>query len=180
MARCLAALAGAAAAAGKLERAARLSGAAAARFRATGCLSEPDEAVDDARYLAALRARLAAAPFDRAWAAGQTMTLEQAVAYALEDPAPAAEVEASSGTLTSGAAAPPRRTASLPAGLTAREAEVLRLVAARYSNREIAEALTLSVRTVERHLGNLYAKIGAADRRGARAYAARHGLASPA
>jgi DNA-binding NarL/FixJ family response regulator len=57
---------------------------------------------------------------------------------------------------------------------------VLRLLAAHLSNREIAQALVLSVRTVERHLSNLYTKIDVHDRRAARAYAMCHGLAGPA
>ncbi|MGH2355130.1 MAG: response regulator transcription factor, partial [Chloroflexota bacterium] len=44
------------------------------------------------------------------------------------------------------------------------------------SNREIAAALVLSVRTVERHVANIYAKIGAHGRAGATAYAFRHEL----
>ena len=54
---------------------------------------------------------------------------------------------------------------------------MLGLLAARLSAREIAAVLVVRVRTVERHVANVYAKIGAHDRRGARAYAARHGLA---
>jgi DNA-binding NarL/FixJ family response regulator len=61
-------------------------------------------------------------------------------------------------------------------GLTARELEVLRLVASGRSNREIAEELILSVRTVERHVTNLYAKIGARGKADATAYAFRHRL----
>ncbi|MDP8932007.1 MAG: LuxR C-terminal-related transcriptional regulator [Actinomycetota bacterium] len=64
--------------------------------------------------------------------------------------------------------------------LTPREIEVLRLVAAGLSNEEIAAALVLSVRTVERHLSNVYAKIGAYGRTAralATAYAHTHGLA---
>ena len=66
--------------------------------------------------------------------------------------------------------------------LTAREVEVLALLASGMSNREIAEALVLSVRTVERHIANLYDKIGAHDktaRATATAYAFRHGLVPP-
>ena len=44
-------------------------------------------------------------------------------------------------------------------GLTARELEVLRLVAAGKSNREIASALVISERTVARHLQNIFAKL---------------------
>lgn len=58
-----------------------------------------------------------------------------------------------------------------PAGLTAREVEVLRLVAAGRTNNEIAGELTLSVRTVERHIWNIYRKIGARGRSEATAYA---------
>jgi pimeloyl-ACP methyl ester carboxylesterase/DNA-binding CsgD family transcriptional regulator len=63
-----------------------------------------------------------------------------------------------------------------PGGLTARETEVLRLVAAGQTNSEIAEELSLSVRTVERHIDNLYGKIGARGRADATAYALRQGL----
>ena len=64
-----------------------------------------------------------------------------------------------------------------PAGLSPRESEVLRLIATGRTNREIAQTLFLSVRTVERHVTNLYAKIGARGRADATAFALRHGLA---
>jgi DNA-binding CsgD family transcriptional regulator len=68
---------------------------------------------------------------------------------------------------------------SYPDGLTAREVEVLALLAARRSDQEIAEALVLSVRTVGRHLSNIYNKLDVNDRRAAREYAVRTGLAAP-
>jgi DNA-binding CsgD family transcriptional regulator len=76
-----------------------------------------------------------------------------------------------------GADAGPGR--ALDAGLTAREREVLRLVAKGRSNQEIAAELVLSVRTVERHISNIYDKIGAAGkvaRATAAAYALSRGL----
>jgi DNA-binding CsgD family transcriptional regulator/pimeloyl-ACP methyl ester carboxylesterase len=63
-----------------------------------------------------------------------------------------------------------------PAGLTRREVEVLRLLAAGQTNHEIAQTLYLSVRTVERHVANIYGKIGARGRASATAYALTHGL----
>ena len=51
-----------------------------------------------------------------------------------------------------------------PDGLTSREVEVLRLIAAGRNTREIAEILVISVATVERHISNLYPKIGARGR----------------
>lgn len=63
-----------------------------------------------------------------------------------------------------------------PAGLTEREIGVLRLIAAGKSNLEIAEELALSVRTVERHVTNLYGKIDARGRADATAYAFTRGL----
>jgi DNA-binding CsgD family transcriptional regulator len=65
---------------------------------------------------------------------------------------------------------------SLPAGLTAREAEVLRLVAAGMTNKEIAENLVLSLPTVERHVANIYGKIGVGRRYDAIAFAQRHDM----
>jgi ATP/maltotriose-dependent transcriptional regulator MalT len=64
----------------------------------------------------------------------------------------------------------------LPAGLTPREAEVLALLASGSSNKEIAERLVISGFTVERHITNLYAKIGARGRAEATSFALRHGL----
>jgi DNA-binding NarL/FixJ family response regulator len=64
-----------------------------------------------------------------------------------------------------------------PGGLTRRELEVLRLIAAGKSNREIAAALYLSPRTSERHVANIYLKLGAHSKAEATAYALRHRLA---
>ena len=66
-----------------------------------------------------------------------------------------------------------------PAASTEREAEVLALVAAGRSNREIAETLVLSSKTVARHLSNIFAKLGVGSRTQAAAYAFEHGLATP-
>ena len=63
-----------------------------------------------------------------------------------------------------------------PAGLTRREIEILRAVAAGKSNREIASTLVLSVHTVERHIANIYRKIDVRNRAEATAYALRAGL----
>ena len=60
--------------------------------------------------------------------------------------------------------------------VTARELEVLRLVAAGKRNREIAEALSISERTVERHLGNIFTKLHVPNRAAATAYAYDRGL----
>ncbi len=65
---------------------------------------------------------------------------------------------------------------SSPDGLTRREVEVLRLLASGRTNQEIAETLYLSVRTVERHVANIYGKIGSRGRASATTYALSHGL----
>jgi DNA-binding CsgD family transcriptional regulator len=99
-------------------------------------------------------------------------TVRPATASALvsaEEPAP--PVRDPDGTA---GAQPP--SASLIESLSPREVDVLRLIAAGGSNREIADELVLSVRTVERHITNLYGKIGARGKADATAYALRHGL----
>jgi DNA-binding CsgD family transcriptional regulator len=63
-----------------------------------------------------------------------------------------------------------------PGGLTAREVEVLRLVATGRSNRAIAEELTISEHTVARHLQNIYARLGVGSRTAAAAFAYEHDL----
>ena len=61
-------------------------------------------------------------------------------------------------------------------GLTGRELEVLRLVAAGETNKAIAAQLVLSERTVDRHVSNIFAKLGVSSRAAATAYAYEHGL----
>jgi DNA-binding CsgD family transcriptional regulator len=65
---------------------------------------------------------------------------------------------------------------SLPGGLSPREAEVVRLIAAGMTNRAIAAALTISERTVDRHVSNIYTKLDVSTRTAATAFAYEHGL----
>ena len=61
-------------------------------------------------------------------------------------------------------------------GLTGRELEVLRLVAAGQTNKAIAAELVLSVRTVDRHVSNIFSKLGVSSRAAAASYAHEHRL----
>ena len=81
------------------------------------------------------------------------------------------------------ASLPPRQEAAVakpgaaPDGLSAREVEVLRLIAAGRSNQQIADELVISLNTVARHVSNIFDKTGVANRAEAAAYALRRGLA---
>ena len=61
-------------------------------------------------------------------------------------------------------------------GLTPRELQVLRLVAAGQTNKAIAAELVLSQRTVDRHMSNIFIKLGVSSRAAATAYAYEHQL----
>jgi DNA-binding NarL/FixJ family response regulator len=123
-----------------------------------------------APYDAALARELLAAAVGQAGDA-QGARLELEVAHSVFQRLGAhADVTRTAGLLGGGAAA--------PGPLTAREAEVLRLVARGKTNREIAAELVISDHTVARHLSNIFAKLDVSTRAAATAYAFTHGLAS--
>jgi DNA-binding NarL/FixJ family response regulator len=68
--------------------------------------------------------------------------------------------------------------AHFPDRLSAREVEVLLLVAKGRSNQQVADELVLSPKTVARHISNIFNKTGVSNRSAATAYAFEHGLAS--
>jgi DNA-binding NarL/FixJ family response regulator len=145
---------------------------------------------EDADILAALRAgalgyltkdagRAQIAAAVRAAAGGQSVLDPQVQRRLLAAAGNAVVGNAAAGGPAAGgpAAAAPR---GLPDGLTAREGDVLRLIAAGLSNREIAARLYVSEATVKSHINRLFAKTGVRDRAQAVQYAYRHGLAEPA
>jgi DNA-binding NarL/FixJ family response regulator len=64
----------------------------------------------------------------------------------------------------------------LPAGLTAREAEVLRLIALGLTTRQVAEQLVISAKTADHHVQHIYTKIGVSPRGAAALFAIEHGI----
>ncbi|MHB8577964.1 MAG: TIR domain-containing protein [Dehalococcoidia bacterium] len=150
--------AGACALEGRPVEAVQLYGAAAALWESLGLPVWRAFAAYVERSVADLRTRLGEDAFAVAWSVGSSRPREETIALAL-------------------ALAQPPEIAQRPAGLTAREVEVLRLLAAGRTNPEIAAALVLSVKTVERHLANIYAKLGARGRVEATTYALRQDLA---
>jgi predicted ATPase/DNA-binding CsgD family transcriptional regulator len=154
---------------GRPERAARLFGVGEAVYEARQASLPPAYRGGYARAVAGVRQALGEAAYAEAQAAGGASPLDEIIAEAL-----ALKDEALAAAGRPSAFSPPP--SPLPDGLTAREADVLRLLAAGRSNREIAAALVVSVRTVEHHVAAVYAKIGAHRRVDAAAYARRHGL----
>jgi ATP/maltotriose-dependent transcriptional regulator MalT len=139
------------------QRAARLFGAAeAARERLWGSPLTPGEKPLFDRHLERARAELDKPTFDVAWAEGRALTLDQAVESALEMPlAPEEGVHRR----------PTRRAAKKEFdGLTGREREIAVRIAQGESNREIAEGLVVSERTVETHVTNILNKLGFSSR----------------
>ena len=104
-------------------------------------------------------------------------------AFSREDAARVMLADATAGRLDPGAVAAvieaaglPRRHAAWPCELTDREVDVLRLCARGHTNREIADKLFLSARTVQAHLASVYDKTGRRTRAGAAVFAVEHGL----
>lgn len=154
--------------AGQAERAARLGGAVERLHEQFGTSPNLAEQALRDRACAAARTRLGDDAFAAAWAEGRGLPLEEAVALA-------ADVVVTP-TAPPTAPASHRPGAATRHALTPREAEVLGLLAAGRSDREIAAALFVSRHTASNHVSSILAKLDAPSRAAAAAYAVRHGL----
>ncbi|MEA2512088.1 MAG: hypothetical protein QOJ59_1575, partial [Thermomicrobiales bacterium] len=166
---CLEGLAPVAHGLGDLVLAGRLFGAVEALRERLDVPLPPTEVAAHTAEVVALRGRLGAARLETAWSAGRAMTLDEAIAAAqtltTHLPPPSEE-------------APPAVAVETGArfNLSAREIEVLRLLVAGHTDREIGGVLFISPRTVNVHVANLRGKLGVSSRAAAVALAHRHNL----
>jgi predicted ATPase/DNA-binding CsgD family transcriptional regulator len=151
---------------GRLLDAVRLWGAAGAL-----CPILPEERALVARASAAARVALGEEPFAAAWAEGQAMTLEQALAAAGYVARPS---HSSTAVTTRNEQA--HRYPAASQDLTTREKEVLRLVAQGLTDAQVADALVISRRTVNAHLRSIYTKLNISSRNAATYFALEHNL----
>jgi non-specific serine/threonine protein kinase len=145
------------------ESAARLLGAAEALRESMGYRLPNEEHDQQAQIVAMIRSDLADSKFQSAWNAGRTMTMQQTTEYVM--------AEEQQRVALSNIAFPHESNM-----LTAREAQVLRLVADGLSDAQIAEKLVISPRTVNTHLSSIYSKLGVKSRIAATRYAFEHKL----
>ena len=164
---CLEGLAGVVAAQGELTWGARLWGAAEAMRDAMGTPMPPVYRVDYERSVTAARTQLGEKVFAEAWAEGRAMTPEQVLAVQTPGTKPISE---------SSSTPPTKSTPTYPAGLTAREVEVLRLVAHGLTDAQVAEQLVISPRTVNTHLTSIFNKLGVNSRASAARFAVEQHL----
>ena len=117
------------------------------------------------KAVATARSQADEGEWNAAWDAGQSLSLDQVIAEAdqLLDELAAAQITSS-------------RSPGYPAGLTAREVEVLGLVAQGLTNPLVAERLFLSPRTVDAHLLRIYGKLDVPNRGAAIRFAVEQGL----
>jgi DNA-binding CsgD family transcriptional regulator len=139
--------------------AARLWGRAEALRETIGMPIPPVFRSGYERAVEAARMQVGAKAFEAAWSEGRGMTLEQVLVAPASMPTPAG-----------------RSSALSPPGLTAREVEVLRLVAQGLTDAQVAERLVISPRTVNTHLTSIYNKLGVDSRAAATRFAVEHRL----
>jgi non-specific serine/threonine protein kinase len=163
LAETLSSIAGLEAARDQPVRAARLYGAAAALRHQIDAPVEGWERSGYERGIERARSALPTEAFNAAWRAGAALPLGEVIAEALVAPplTPTAEPTAGGG---------------IEVALTPREREVLRLLAEGLSDRQIADRLSISPRTVSYHVTNLLAKLDVDSRTAAAALAIRGGL----
>jgi predicted ATPase/DNA-binding CsgD family transcriptional regulator/DNA-binding XRE family transcriptional regulator len=158
-----------------VERAARLWGAAEVLLERgeTAVYAYTPDRVVYARTIAEARSHLDPQRWSAAWAVGRAMSIQQVVAQALSTDA----ADATPGT-------PVLKPGNLDGVLVAttvemltpREVDVLRLIVQGLRNREIAERLVISEKTVQNHISNIFAKLGVVDRSQAIVRALQDGL----
>ncbi|HYI14258.1 MAG TPA: LuxR C-terminal-related transcriptional regulator [Thermomicrobiales bacterium] len=147
---------------GHLDQAAMLFGASEALCEQIGGMFMPSLVHEYHRSLAALRAKLDDDAFSAAWNSGRSLSLDDLVAMAITLPELPAEA--------------PQQNHAPTAGLSAREMDVLRLLVAGHSDRQIAEELFISHRTAQGHVGSIFNKLGVNSRTAAATTALRLGL----
>ena len=168
LAEWLAAVARLAACCGRSEAAVRLYGASEAMFDAIGePLVVPPRALYS-RHVTALRETMSGEAFAATWAAGRALAPDQAIAEAQ------AVIVARAGEVPSPAPAPDASHI-----LTPRERDVLHLLAAGWTDREIGNSLFVSRRTINSHVANILARLGVSSRREAVARARELALLPP-
>jgi predicted ATPase/DNA-binding CsgD family transcriptional regulator len=155
---------------GLLARGARLLGVAEALRQAIGAPVPMTERPAYDSMLTRVRDGLQAEAFAAAWAEGQAMSLNDAVAYALATEEPALPVNAVP-------VRPP--VASPPGGLSRRELDVTMLIAQGHTNRQIAEQLVISEWTVDTHVRHILTKLNVRSRTQVAAWATEQGLPQP-
>ncbi len=158
MANCLSGIAIAAANVGQMAATVRLLAAADAARQAAGKLDSFGNRQLHERSIARARAELGERRFEAAWQAGQLLTLEDAIAE----------------TTTLSFDQPSEHEALF--GLTLRQLEILRLMAVGRTDREIADELFISYRTVTTHVENILKRMGVDSRTAASTDAVRLGL----
>jgi predicted ATPase/DNA-binding CsgD family transcriptional regulator len=156
---------------GEPARAALLWGAAEALREAIGAPIPPIERADYEHSVTAARAQLGEKTVAATWAEGRTMTPEAALTA--QGPVMISMPTSAETPSTLPTKSPPL----YPDDLTAREVEVLRLLAQGLTDAQIAEQLIISSRTVNTHLTSIYGKIQVSSRAAATRYAIEHQLA---
>jgi DNA-binding CsgD family transcriptional regulator len=156
IASCLTGLAGVIAAQGEPVRAALLWSAVESLRETMGMPIPPVERASYDRMVAVVRAQFSEQDFAAIWAKGRTLTPEQVLV-----------AEEWTSMLFS---------PTYPAGLSAREVEVLRLIAEGLTNAQIADQLVISPLTVNTHVRSIYSKLEVSSRSGATRYAMKHQL----
>jgi predicted ATPase/DNA-binding CsgD family transcriptional regulator/transcriptional regulator with XRE-family HTH domain len=156
---------------GRPAMAVRLAAFAAHMRQAVAIPLSPERAQLLEQRLAPTRLELAGQVFADTWAAGEALTFDQAVEAARAELAAADQ-----GLLSSRQSGGHEALGAVSSGLTAREREVAILIAQGLSNREIAAALVVGIKTVEAHISRVLAKLGFSSRARIAAWAVEHGL----